>query len=821
MEQEMKVTQPPSEWFKKKEEPINLYKNLLESNTDSNQKLALIIDGEGRKRIITKEIALKKSKYLAKEIINLSSPKVEKQLRIFAVLSASEASFYLMLASSFLGGNHCICFEDLSETAIASRIDIFQPHIIFGTGKIIKKLVDAKDKSTIGNIPVFDIMEILKIDKIPYSPIYESDFSPSAYNSDDILFTLFTSGSTGLPKAIRHTANRFTRYATTTSKHFFGLDKDSIIFTATDAGWINGHTYAFYGPLLCNSTIVISEDLSKLSNPDYLDFILINCKVTCFYASVTLLRAIRQSVLLKAKNSSLNKSFSLERIGSCGEPLANDVGEWAVKYFQPERKSIVNTYFQTETGGVLTAPRDEDVFNCDYSNVGKPSNFISIRVAKDLLNAKEREDEEIEPNELIVPNPWDGIFHSVISDRATKYFTKKGYYRLHDVGYYKDDGSLFIGGRSDDVINVAGHRVGSSEIENTVIQISGIFESCAVAIPDETMGSSIALFYSAKSEINEQIIREKINEVLSEYHQPQYTFLFNNLPKTKSGKIMRRAMRSIAEGGFLDPKSDYSTFANRDKFLKDVSKYLDFWITRKTGFYENMVFDLDLFCSSMCICNAKYLALPTLIIVILQTMENWQQEFREIRNINISLKNLDDLLFTCDIEMNSKKSICSISEDISISQLKDESCLYDTSFLCINVNHVSGQPTYISLIRKLESNFFRFGIKLTNNCTISEGQKIVTELIDSMQITSQDSVNSNTSNDNLITSTDSDFQLVPKIKIESVEGKERTVKFIRCNKCKVSLSSLNNERGGKAYLLPIIKPDGKKTYICDLCAAGW
>ena len=220
----------------------------------------------------------------------------------------------------------------------------------------------------------------------------------------------------------------------------------------------------------------------------------------------------------------------LERVGSCGEPLANDVGKWVIEYFHPQRKSIVNTYFQTETGGIITAPRDEDGFNNDHSNVGKPIKFVDIQKAEKILSQQQLLDEKIEPNELLICKAWGGVFHSVISDRPTKYFTKQGYYRLHDVGYFDETSSLFIGGRSDDVINVAGHRVGSSEIENTVIKVPGIFESCAVEIPDTIMNSSIALFYSAQDKISEVIIRDKISQDLSEYHQPQYIFKFNNLP---------------------------------------------------------------------------------------------------------------------------------------------------------------------------------------------------------------------------------------------------------------------------------------------------
>ena len=247
-----------------------------------------------------------------------------------------------------------------------------------------------------------------------------------------------------------------------------------------------------------------------------------------------------------------------------------------VEYFKPVRRSIVNTYFQTETGGVLTAPRDEDDFTSDHSNVGKPGLFIDIKPAKELLTTKEIQYESIDPDELLVPSSWDGIFHSVISDRPTNYFTNKGYYRLHDIGYIVANKSLFVGGRSDDVINVDGHRVVSSEIENTIIQIKGIIESCAVSIPDEILGSGIALFYSSDFEVDDSIIRSKINDVLTDYHQPQYIFRFNSLPKTKSGKIMRRVMRNIASDGFLDPYCDYSTFTNRELFTDDCISFMNF-----------------------------------------------------------------------------------------------------------------------------------------------------------------------------------------------------------------------------------------------------
>ena len=809
------TTRPPSQWINRIEEPINLYDRLITRGANENKELAVVINKSREKIIIRQEAALDKSKIIAQNIRDLSHCEADQQLRILGVLSASEASFYLMLASCFLGANHCICFEDLSDTSIASRINIFNPHIIIGTGETIKKLLDAAKKSGSKEVPVLDINKIETLRR----PTGNHDLKPAEYNSDDILFTLFTSGSTGQPKAIRHSASKYANYAEATSKHFFGLSQQSTIFTATDAGWINGHTYAFYGPLLCGSRTVISEGLSETSNPAYLEFILETCGVTCFYASVTLLRAIRQNALAEKIVPSPNSLSNLERIGSCGEPLANDIGNWIINYLNPKRKSIVNTYFQTETGGVLTAPRDEDGFNCDYSTVGKPSCFIEIRTASDLLNANELEDESIDPDELLIPHPWDGIFHSVISDRPTEYFTKKGYYRLHDTGHFEDDGSLFIGGRSDDVMNIAGHRIGSSEIENTIIQITGIYECCAVAVPDETMGSSIILFYSASHQIDEAVVRSKISEVLSEYHQPQYIYKFNSLPKTKSGKIMRRVMRSLATDGFLDPASDYSTFINKDEFIKGCSSFLEFWIERTIGSKTQMVFDLDKFCSEMQIESNKQLALPTLVVAILQTIEDWHLEVSRASQLHISLKGTNDNLYTREVDIDDTKSIVNISKDIANSDLNAQSCLYDANTLLMSFRHASNTSTHISLIREQDSNFFKIGIKIKASSSNAIKHKVISSLLDSMTASTKDQRSPDILNSHVEQTSETHSE--SKEQLPSSERPEDIGQQIRCYKCQASLSQLNQERGLESYLVSIIRSDNKKTYICDLCAAGW
>ena len=439
-------------------------------------------------------------------------------------------------------------------------------------------------------------IKVIDLDKINISNNNLYKEQPKKYTINDDFFTLFTSGSTGKPKAIVHSALNYFSYAKYTSEYYFGLSKSSIMFTATDAGWINGHTYALYGPLGLGAKTVICENLQRLSNPIYLLEILKDLRVTCFYSSVTLLRLIKSKV---KENDVFLKNLEckndLQRIGSCGEPLANEVGRWALEFFKPTKKTIVNTYFQTETGGILVAPREEDLPPNDYSCVGKPRSDLEIFLAKNIYSEAEIIRRDLEPNELFVKNSWNGIFKKVVSDRETNYFTKEGFYRLHDVGFYDQKGFLFIGGRSDDVINTSGHRISSAEIESICLSLPNINEASAVSIKDALIGERITLFISLinsenvnKKNLSEKI-RNELNNKLSNYHIPKNIFIFPDLPKTKSGKIVRRILKHLANYFFIDFNKDFSTLANLSKFKESEISFFKSFVREFDGYYSTLI----------------------------------------------------------------------------------------------------------------------------------------------------------------------------------------------------------------------------------------
>ena len=573
---------PPKSWLEteKNSRKVNLYNEIFEKYED-NETIFKVIKKDGNIKLLNKIICKKYIEYFSNLIQqNIASSSNKKQSKIMAIISASEESIIFMLSSLRLGAHHCICFEDLSEIAILKRIEIFKPQLIVCNSNLISKirnvLKKCKDKSL--SMLVINMDNIKESDK---NNTINQSFDDYYYNSS--LFTLFTSGSTGTPKAITHNVRDYLDYAKYSTNYFFGINKRSTIFTAVDAGWINGHTYAFYGPLLLGAISIINENPILISIPELLAEYLANLKVDCFYTSVTQLRLIK-SVIKDGKKISdyTKKDINLERIGSCGEPLAHSVGEWAYNFFAPKRFSIVNTYFQTETGGVLVAPRDEDGFNKDFSCVGKPNNDLGINIASKLMSKSKLEKEGLDPNELLVCKKWKGIFKEIISDKKSKYFTEEGFFRLSDIGFFDKEGYLYIGGRSDDVINVSGHRISSSEIESISLSFDTVIDACAVAISDNLSGNRVVLFIN--SDVNDLKIlnniknelKQKIKQDLSVFHLPKEIYFFKNLPKTKSGKMMRRIMKDLANKKSFDDSQDYSTLMNMNKFLESRNNFMKY-----------------------------------------------------------------------------------------------------------------------------------------------------------------------------------------------------------------------------------------------------
>lgn len=464
--------------------------------------------------------------------------------------SASIESAVSMLTCANLGMHFCVLFKELELEAINSRVKIFKPDIILSNGTpFVFKNIKSKKK-----LKIFNLKNILNIKKINKDSEY---INMNYYKGDKDLFTLFTSGSTGDPKGITHSTAGYLLYTKYTCIEQFGMNEKSIVLTASDAGWINGHTYSLFGPLSIGATTVLIEKPMLLLNKPLLEKVL-NEKVSILYLPVTLIRLMRE--IYKNK---IFKNKTIKTLGSMGEPLANSVGAWFSKAFNLPNKAIINTYYQTETSGIICSPKYTDNSKLSpHGSVGRPvSNIIKIS----NLNRKKKE--------IKIASPWPGCMKNVINGHSyyKKYWDKKHKFRMFDYATKKDS-YIEIHGRTDDVINIRGHRIGSGEIESILLKNKKIIEACAVAIPDKLEGFSLVLFLVTSNQLSfDEEIKRSINMNFGSFALPKRIIYLTALPKTRSGKILRRLLRNMLLRFKKKNYGDISTIVNR-KVIIEIKK---------------------------------------------------------------------------------------------------------------------------------------------------------------------------------------------------------------------------------------------------------
>jgi acetyl-CoA synthetase len=476
-----------------------------------------------------------------------------KNTKVLIHSSASIESAISMLACANLGMHFCVLFQELELEAINSRVEIFKPDIILSNGPplIFKKVESVK------KLKLFNLKNILnKKNKKKISKYYKIDH----YKADNDLFTLFTSGSTGDPKGITHAAGGYLLYAKYTCIEQFGMNKNSIVLTASDAGWINGHTYALFGPLSIGATTILMEKPISLLNHNVLKKVL-KMKVTIFYLPVTLIRLLRQ--IYKNK---IFKNHSIKALGSMGEPLAKSIGTWFSKAFNLKEKAIINTYYQTETSGIICSPKYKD--NSKVSPHGSVGKTVSDVIQITNLDSQKKE--------IKIHSPWPGCMKNVINgyNYYKKYWDKNYRFRMFDFAT-KAKSYIEIHGRTDDVINIRGHRIGSEEIESILLKNKKIIEACAVAISDNLEGFSLIIFLVTSS--NQSLdteVKNSINANFGSFALPKKIVYLSALPKTRSGKILRRLLRDILLKPNETNYGDISTIIN-PQAVKEIKKKIN------------------------------------------------------------------------------------------------------------------------------------------------------------------------------------------------------------------------------------------------------
>ena len=391
-----------------------------------------------------------------------------------------------------------------------------------------------------------------------------SDFPAVTMKAEDPLFILYTSGSTGKPKGLMHTTAGYMTYAQYSFDNVFQMQDDSDVFWCTaDIGWITGHTYFSYGPLLSGVTQVMFEGVPTWPDGGRFWEVVDKHKVSHFYTAPTAIRALEALDIELVNKHNLS---SLKVLGSVGEPINEEAWQWYNKNIGKNNCPIVDTWWQTETGGIMISP-------LAHITEMKPCYAINplpgIEPALVDTEGKILEANDVEGN-LIIKKPWPGMARTVYGDperyKSTYFSTYPGFYFTGDGAKRDEKGNYRIIGRVDDVINVSGHRIGTAEVENAINEHESVVESAVVGFPHEIKGQGIYAYVICTSEIKDKDkfkkqITDLVSDEIGRFAKPEKIQIVSGLPKTRSGKIMRRILRKVAEKQ-TDQLGDTSTLLN-------------------------------------------------------------------------------------------------------------------------------------------------------------------------------------------------------------------------------------------------------------------
>jgi acetyl-CoA synthetase len=385
---------------------------------------------------------------------------------------------------------------------------------------------------------------------------------PEVMDSEDPLFILYTSGSTGTPKGVVHTCGGYILYAAMTHKYVFDYKEDEIYWCTADAGWITGHSYIVYGPLANGATTVVFEGVPTYPDAGRFWQVCEKHKVNVFYTAPTAIRA-----LMAVGNEPVEKCdlSSLRLLGSVGEPINPEAWQWYYEIVGKGNCPVVDTWWQTETGGIMITSLPGAV-DMKPGCAGKPFFGVEPALFDKDGNTLEGENAGL----LVMTASWPGQLRTVYNDHARFYQTYLGQYPgnyFTGDGAKRDaDGFIWITGRVDDVLNVSGHRLGTAEIESSLVHHPAVAEAAVVGYPHEIKGQGVYCYVTlmANAEESDELnkeLKDFVGKELGRFAKPDYIQWAPGLPKTRSGKIMRRILRKIAEND-VDSLGDTSTLAD-------------------------------------------------------------------------------------------------------------------------------------------------------------------------------------------------------------------------------------------------------------------
>jgi acetyl-CoA synthetase len=567
---------------------INVAFNCLDRHvlTWRKNKAALIWVGEhpGEHKVYTYQM-------LHREVCKFANV-----LKSFGVKRGQRVAIYLpmipelaiaMLACTRIGAIHSVVFGGFSADSLASRIQDCGADILvtadggFRGGKVVplKESADGALKAcpqvntcvvvrrTGSDVSMKSGRDWWWHERMEASDL-KADSDPAEMDAEAPLFILYTSGSTGKPKGVLHTTAGYLLYACQTFQWVFDIRDEDTYWCTADIGWITGHSYIVYGPLCAGATSLMFEGIPTYPNPGRFWEIVQDFKVNILYTAPTVIRALAKYGEEWPRRYDLS---TLRLLGSVGEIINPEAWRWYYTHVGQKRCPIVDTWWQTETGGILISPLPGAIPTKPGSaTVPFPG------VAPLVINDKGLKCKTDEGGYLVLSKPWPGIMRGVFgaSERFRQtYFSQfPGLYFSGDGAKKDADGYYWLMGRVDDVINVSGHRLGTAEIESALVSHKDVAEAAVVGYPHDVKGEGIYAFVILKEGVSEseglkQVLIEHVRKQIGPIAKPDKIQLTDTLPKTRSGKIMRRILRKIAAGN-LEDVGDLSTLADRAGFEK-------------------------------------------------------------------------------------------------------------------------------------------------------------------------------------------------------------------------------------------------------------